>query len=132
MLVLLIVGPLPNLMHFFPQFVLEVTAKCLPVFEQIFDIEYPLPKLDTAVCNLLLFVRIFANDAHDQIVHGNPGAMENWVRVATSPLPEFAEKAGTFIQGLITGGTSVLLFHPDKGSLAGKKMAAIVQIHEVR
>ncbi|KAJ7242384.1 ERAP1-like C-terminal domain-containing protein [Mycena haematopus] len=29
------------------EFCLEVTAKVLPLYEQIFDIEYPLPKLDT-------------------------------------------------------------------------------------
>jgi aminopeptidase N len=37
-------------------------AKALPLYEQAFDIEYPLPKLDTLV----------ANDF-------DAGAMENWV-----------------------------------------------------
>ena len=40
---------------------LEVKAKVLPVYEKIFDIEYPLPKLDTLV----------ASDF-------DAGAMENW------------------------------------------------------
>lgn len=31
------------------QYALDVKAKVLPVYEQIFDIEYPLPKLDTLV-----------------------------------------------------------------------------------
>ncbi|KAF5386438.1 hypothetical protein D9757_005908 [Collybiopsis confluens] len=31
------------------RYCLEVTAKVLPVYEQVFDIEYPLPKLDTLV-----------------------------------------------------------------------------------
>ncbi|KAF8841202.1 hypothetical protein BDN67DRAFT_902084 [Paxillus ammoniavirescens] len=43
------------------QYALEVKAKVLPLYEQIFDIEYPLPKLDTLV-------------AHDF----DAGAMENW------------------------------------------------------
>ncbi|BGP38710.1 Aminopeptidase 2 mitochondrial [Rhodotorula kratochvilovae] len=40
---------------------LETTAKILPIYEEIFDIEYPLPKLDTLV----------ASDF-------DAGAMENW------------------------------------------------------
>ncbi|TCD68931.1 Aminopeptidase 2 mitochondrial [Steccherinum ochraceum] len=43
------------------QFTLDVKKKVLPLYEQIFDIEYPLPKLDTLV-------------AHDF----DAGAMENW------------------------------------------------------
>ncbi|KAJ7727203.1 leucyl aminopeptidase [Mycena metata] len=43
------------------EFCLEVTAKVLPLYEQIFDIEYPLPKLDIMA-------------AHDFDI----GAMENW------------------------------------------------------
>lgn len=31
------------------QYALDVKTKVLPVYEQIFDIEYPLPKLDTLV-----------------------------------------------------------------------------------
>lgn len=31
------------------QFALEVKKKVLPLYEQVFDIEYPLPKLDTLV-----------------------------------------------------------------------------------
>ncbi|KAF7340896.1 Aminopeptidase 1 [Mycena sanguinolenta] len=42
------------------QFSLEVTTKVLPLYEKIFDIEYPLPKLDTLAVNDCL------------------GAMENW------------------------------------------------------
>ncbi|KAF7301221.1 Leucyl aminopeptidase [Mycena indigotica] len=42
-------------------FCLEVTAKVLPIYEQMFDIEFPLPKLDT----------LAANDF-------DMGAMENW------------------------------------------------------
>jgi aminopeptidase 2 len=40
---------------------LETTAKILPLYEEIFDIPYPLPKLDTLV----------ASDF-------DAGAMENW------------------------------------------------------
>ncbi|KAF7361545.1 Aminopeptidase 1 [Mycena sanguinolenta] len=43
------------------QFCLDVKAKVLPLYEKIFDIEYPLPKLDT----------LAANDF-------DMGAMENW------------------------------------------------------
>ncbi|ETW82731.1 Metallo peptidase M1 [Heterobasidion irregulare TC 32-1] len=43
------------------QFALDVKAKVLPLYEQVFDVEYPLPKLDTLV----------ASDF-------DAGAMENW------------------------------------------------------
>jgi len=43
------------------QFCLDVKAKCLPLYEKVFDVEYPLPKLDTLV----------ASDF-------DAGAMENW------------------------------------------------------
>ncbi|KAG8691051.1 Aminopeptidase 2 mitochondrial [Ceratobasidium sp. 423] len=43
------------------QFALDVKAKVLPIYEKVFDVEYPLPKLDTLV----------ANDF-------DAGAMENW------------------------------------------------------
>ncbi|CAE6537754.1 unnamed protein product [Rhizoctonia solani] len=43
------------------QFALDVKAKVIPIYEKMFDIEYPLPKLDTLV-------------AHDF----DMGAMENW------------------------------------------------------
>jgi aminopeptidase 2 len=33
------------------QFALDVKAKTLPLYEKIFDIEYPLPKLDTLVAS---------------------------------------------------------------------------------
>jgi aminopeptidase 2 len=39
-----------------------VTARAVPIYEEVFDVEYPLPKLDTLV-------------AHDF----DAGAMENWV-----------------------------------------------------
>ncbi|TFK46426.1 leucyl aminopeptidase [Heliocybe sulcata] len=43
------------------QFALDVKKKSLPLYEQVFDVEYPLPKLDTVV----------ASDF-------DSGAMENW------------------------------------------------------
>lgn len=33
------------------ELLLETTVKVLPIFEEIFDIAYPLPKLDTLVCS---------------------------------------------------------------------------------
>ncbi|KAH7916009.1 hypothetical protein BJ138DRAFT_763827 [Hygrophoropsis aurantiaca] len=50
----------PDVIHQ-AQYALDVKAKVLPLYEEIFDIEYPLPKLDTLV-------------AHDF----DAGAMENW------------------------------------------------------
>lgn len=50
----------PDLIHQ-AQFALDVKAKVLPIYETVFDVEYPLPKLDTLV-------------AHDF----DAGAMENW------------------------------------------------------
>ena len=31
------------------RFVLDVTVQVLPIYEQMFNIEYPLPKLDTLI-----------------------------------------------------------------------------------
>ncbi|KAG9226085.1 hypothetical protein CCMSSC00406_0004996 [Pleurotus cornucopiae] len=50
----------PDIIHQ-AQFALDVTAKVLPIYEQVFDVAYPLPKLDTLV----------ASDF-------DAGAMENW------------------------------------------------------
>ncbi|KAJ7582802.1 leucyl aminopeptidase [Mycena floridula] len=50
----------PDLLHQ-AQFALDVKAKVLPLYEKMFDVEYPLPKLDTLV----------ATDF-------DAGAMENW------------------------------------------------------
>ena len=33
------------------QFALDVKAKTLPLYEKVFDIEFPLPKLDTLVAS---------------------------------------------------------------------------------
>lgn len=38
----------PELIHQ-AEFALEVKCKVLPLYEEVFDIEYPLPKLDTLV-----------------------------------------------------------------------------------
>lgn len=40
----------PNFVPF-TQFALDVKAKTLPLYEKVFDIEYPLPKLDTLVAS---------------------------------------------------------------------------------
>ena len=61
------------------QFALDVKAKVLPLYEQVFDVEYPLPKLDTLV----------ASDF-------DAGAMENWVRPLPSRSPPSAEAAGAY------------------------------------
>jgi aminopeptidase N len=44
------------------QYALDIKRKALPLYEKAFDIEYPLPKLDTLVVNDF-----------------DAGAMENWV-----------------------------------------------------
>jgi len=37
------------------QYALDVKAAVLPLYEEIFDVEYPLPKLDTLVVCIFLF-----------------------------------------------------------------------------
>ena len=34
------------------QFALDVKRKVLPIYEQLFDVEYPLPKLDTLIVSI--------------------------------------------------------------------------------
>lgn len=41
-------------LHHQTQFALDVKKKVLPLYEQVFDIEYPLPKLDTLVVSPVL------------------------------------------------------------------------------
>lgn len=74
-------------------FALEVKERVLPEYEKVFDVAYPLPKLDTLVA-----------------ADFDAGAMENW--------------------GLITGRTGIFLYD-DKSGLAGRKLTASVQSHEV-
>ena len=40
----------PDFVHL-TKFALDVKAKTLPIYEKVFDIEYPLPKLDTLVAS---------------------------------------------------------------------------------
>lgn len=37
------------------QFALDIKRKVLPLYEEVFDIEYPLPKLDTLVVGILSY-----------------------------------------------------------------------------
>ena len=48
----------PDLIHQ-AQFALDVKAAVLPLYEKIFDVEYPLPKLDTLVVSYSRIVRSF-------------------------------------------------------------------------
>ena len=60
------------------QYALDIKQKALPLYEQAFDIEYPLPKLDTLI----------ANDF-------DAGAMENWVNTRLFPLRDYTEAIWT-------------------------------------
>lgn len=69
----------PDVIHQ-AQYALDIKAKVLPIYEEIFDIEYPLPKLDTLVVSVLCRIpfsplMIGGLKAHDF----DAGAMENWV-----------------------------------------------------
>lgn len=64
------------------QYALDVKTKVLPVYEQIFDIEYPLPKLDTLVVRHTFVSEsslVNTLKAHDF----DAGAMENWVTTSS-------------------------------------------------
>ena len=49
------------------QYALDVKAKVLPIYEQVFGIEYPLPKLDTLVVR---HPRLFLRDAISEYPKG--------------------------------------------------------------
>jgi aminopeptidase 2 len=94
------------------QYALDIKQKALPLYEQAFDIEYPLPKLDTLV----------ANDF-------DAGAMENWVNMRQFLYYETILRQ--YGQGLITGRTTAFLVDPENADLAAKKRIAGTQSHEV-
>ena len=100
------------------QLALETTAKILPIYEEIFDIAYPLPKLDTLVASDFDAVRAFRSGLSAPLpvarliwLVAAQGAMENW--------------------GLITGRTSLYLWDPKKSGLQAKKGIVSTQSHEV-
>lgn len=76
----------PDVIHQ-AQYALDIKAKVLPIYEGIFDIEYPLPKLDTLV-------------AHDF----DAGAMENWGLITgrTSAFLLDPKKADMFAKKRVT------------------------------
>ncbi len=103
-------------------FALEVKAKALPLYEQVFNVEFPLPKLDTLVVCFFTSLSPYTTLTRRSTLTGcfgslqaadfDAGAMENW--------------------GLITGRTTAFLFDPQKSELSAKKRVAQVQAHEVR
>ncbi|KAJ7877349.1 leucyl aminopeptidase [Mycena leptocephala] len=101
----------PDIIHQ-AAFCLEVTAKVLPLYEKIFDIEYPLPKLDTLA-------------AHDFDI----GAMEVGSRLESIRACINPRRRQNW--GLITGRTSAFMMDPQKADIASRKSIATVQSHEV-
>lgn len=115
------------------QFALDVKKAVLPLYEKVFDVGYPLPKLDTLV------VSIFLSELSSYVMPTSfspgqrfwgwsvmcclydymitdvsctlSGAMENW--------------------GLITGRTNAFLLDPKNADLQAKKQIASTQSHEV-
>lgn len=97
------------------QYALDIKQKALPLYEQAFDIEYPLPKLDTLV----------ANDF-------DAGAMENWVIFCLFCILGLCRLVSLYFgQGLITGRTTAYLVDPENADIAAKKRIAGTQSHEV-
>ncbi|KAF7322818.1 Aminopeptidase [Mycena chlorophos] len=92
------------------QFALDVAERVLPLYEEVFEVEFPLPKLDTLVA-----------------ADFDAGAMENF----GSLLSSFTSQALTLFLGLITGRTSAFLLDPKHADIKGKKLVAMVQSHEV-
>ena len=84
-------------------------AKVLPLYEEVFDVPYPLPKLDILVVSRSAFLSVvsylFQASSFDD------GAMENW--------------------GLTTGKESALLVDPTRADFATKNLVACVVSHEV-
>ena len=94
------------------KFALHVKGLSIPLYEKVFDIEYPLPKLDT------LAVRDFNGELPLGFSLANPpsnpkcsGAMENW--------------------GLIIGSSTALAIDANSEDLRTKKDIAYTQCHEV-
>ncbi|KAJ6489207.1 peptidase family M1-domain-containing protein [Mycena vitilis] len=101
-------------------FCLDVTAKVLPLYETIFDIEYPLPKLDTLAVNDFDLVR-------NLISYQAPW---RWAS-ALIPVEVAWLKYPRQNWGLITGRANCFLIDPDKADIASRQWIASVQSHEV-
>ncbi|PFH47257.1 hypothetical protein AMATHDRAFT_198286 [Amanita thiersii Skay4041] len=99
----------PKLTHQ-AQFVLDVKYQVLPLYEKLFDIEYPLPKLDTLVASDFLGV-LCHNLEYSYITFLSSEAMENW--------------------GLIIGEARSMLLDPEKVDLKSEKQAMKLQSHEI-
>lgn len=48
----------PDVIHQ-AQFALDIKAAVLPLYEKVFDVEYPLPKLDTLVVSISCLASFF-------------------------------------------------------------------------
>ncbi|KAJ7892614.1 leucyl aminopeptidase [Mycena leptocephala] len=92
------------------QFPLELTTKVLPMLEKMFDLEYPLPKMDILrtgpwfgdlSCNLFMASQLLSV----------AGVLENW--------------------GLIAGEPGAFLFDPATGSTAMQKRIVSIISHEL-
>ncbi|OJT04088.1 Aminopeptidase 2, mitochondrial [Trametes pubescens] len=94
------------------QFALDIKRLVLPLYEEVFDIEYPLPKLDTLV----------ASDFDSGVCHGELG--RETLRTPRAYTDEWA-------QGLITGRTQAFLLDPASSSIKYKQNVAATQSHEV-
>ncbi|KAK7047299.1 Aminopeptidase 2 mitochondrial [Paramarasmius palmivorus] len=93
------------------QYALDITAQVLAVYEKVFDIAYPLPKLDTLVVCPIFVPVTFTSESRLQADDFDAGAMENW--------------------GLIVGRASAYCIDPEKGSLREKREIVEMQSHEV-
>ncbi len=115
------------------QFALSTMEKVMPVYERMFDLEYPLPKLDLLAVSARTDVVKWCLHA-DEYVPGRPATstLVVWRTGYVLPLPSKHDVLyGASPQGLIVGRTQYLLHDPESNDIQNEQSVASMVGHEV-
>ena len=114
------------------QFALDIKRQVLPLYEEVFDIEYPLPKLDTLIVSpfhskrskiVALTLRVIGY----RLRFRSNGELGRW----STREKHGGNDPNVQTQGLITGRTQAFLLDPTSADVHFKQYVASTQSHEV-
>jgi len=114
------------------QFALDVKKAVLPLYEKVFDVGYPLPKLDTLVVSIhLLELSSYVIPTSSSSRQAILKLVSNVMCLQWSLMPAIHLLGAMENWGLITGRTNAFLLDPKNADLQAKKQVATTQSHEV-